>query len=71
MSIEKHENKYFHIPKKAIGIILYLLVSFGCWGYLVYRCSQYPDFNDANIAVPFAILFFVILALPISYWGRD
>ena len=71
MSIEKHENKYFHIPKRAIGIILYLLISLGSWGYLICRLNEYPEFYNISIAFPFVVLFIIIIASPISHWVRD
>lgn len=71
MSIEKHEEKYFHTPKKPIGVILYLLISLGAWGYLIHRLGVYPELANFSIAFPFIILFIVIITLPISHWIRD
>lgn len=63
--LKEHEDINLHVSKRFIGITIYLLLAFGSWGYLVHRYSKYPELSGIDIAIPFVILFLVILALPI------
>ena len=70
MSLEKHERKYIHIPKKlfgVFGVVLYLIIAYGSWVYVVNRYAQYDPTGEGVIAFVFTIQFFIILT-PLIYW---
>ncbi len=70
--IRKHEDKYLHLPKIFVGNILYLSLALGSWGYLIYRFGKYDVGGSMSIALPFVVLFFVIIAVPIIiYTNRN
>ena len=63
-NIGEHEDINLHISKSAFGIIIYLLVSFGSWGFLIYKFSQYNIIDVSSVAAVFAIQFWMIILSP-------
>ena len=70
-TIQKHEEKYIHIPKKILRLLLGLLPAYIYWTFLWYVTTLLPENITENyiiIPIVFSMVTLFFLPIIITIW---